>query len=54
MPDALAWASLLIVMPFSGFIRVRAGGFPIELLDRLGAGPWLAKSEVLAGAAKAA
>lgn len=43
---------LLIVMPLSGFTRVRAGGFPVELLDRLGAGPWLAKSETLAGAAK--
>ena len=43
---------LLIVMPISGFVRVRAGGFPIELLDRLGAGPWLAKSEALADAAK--
>ncbi|MDP5308198.1 cytochrome b [Paracoccus spongiarum] len=43
---------LLIVMPLSGFVRVRAGGFPIELLDALGAGPWLAKSETLAGAAQ--
>ncbi|MCF3972777.1 cytochrome b [Paracoccus salsus] len=43
---------LLIVMPLSGFVRVRAGGFPIELLDSLGAGPWLAKSEALAEAAK--
>ena len=43
---------LLIVMPISGFIRVRAGGFPIELLDRLGVGPWLAKSDALADAAK--
>lgn len=44
---------LLIIMPVSGFLRVRAGGFPIELLDRLGAGPWVAKSEPLANAAQA-
>lgn len=39
---------LLIVMPVAGFVRVRAGGYPIELLDRLGIGPWIAKSEGLA------
>ena len=44
--------ALLVVMPLSGFIRVRAGGFPIELLDLLGAGPWLAKSEALAKVAQ--
>lgn len=43
---------LLVVMPVSGFIRVRAGGFPIELLDRLGAGPWLGKSERVAEVAQ--
>lgn len=43
---------LLIVMPVSGFVRVRTGGFPIELLDSLGVGPWLAKSEAVAGIAK--
>ena len=45
--------ALLVVMPLSGFIRVRAGGFPIELLDRLGLGPWLAKSPTLAARAEA-
>lgn len=44
--------ALLFVMPLSGFTRVRAGGFPIELLDWLGAGPWVAKSKALAGAAQ--
>lgn len=44
---------LLVVMPVSGFVRVRAGGFPIELLDWLGAGPWLAKSERVADTAQA-
>ena len=43
---------LLVVMPVSGFVRVRAGGFPIELLDRLGAGPWLPKSEQVADIAQ--
>ncbi|WP_295042856.1 cytochrome b/b6 domain-containing protein [uncultured Paracoccus sp.] len=43
---------LLVVMPASGFVRVRAGGFPVELLDRLGAGPWLGKSERLADIAQ--
>lgn len=45
---------LLIVMPLSGFTRVRAGGFPVELLDRLGAGPWIAKNEWLEDVAQAA
>ncbi|SMO87330.1 cytochrome b [Paracoccus laeviglucosivorans] len=48
----LALYVLLVVMPLSGFVRVRAGGFPIELLDSLGAGPWLAKSEPLARTAE--
>lgn len=39
---------LLIVMPVAGFVRVRAGGYPIEMLDRLGFGPWIGKSERLA------
>lgn len=45
--------ALLIVMPLSGFTRVRAGRFPIELLDSLGAGPWIVKSDALAETAKA-
>jgi len=45
--------ALLVVMPVAGFIRVRAGGFPIELLDRLGIGPWIGKSEPLANFAQA-
>lgn len=44
--------ALLLIMPLSGFTRVRAGGFPIELLDWLGAGPWIAKSDALARAAQ--
>ncbi|WP_347138271.1 cytochrome b [Paracoccus sp. SSK6] len=44
---------LLVIMPVSGFVRVRAGGFPVELLDWLGAGPWIAKSERVAETAQA-
>ncbi len=44
---------LLVVMPLSGFVRVRAGGYPIELLDRLGFGPWIGKTPKLADAAQA-
>lgn len=45
--------ALLIVLPVSGLVRVRAGGYPIELLDRLGVGPWIGRSEPLAAAASA-
>ncbi|MCZ0961223.1 cytochrome b [Paracoccus benzoatiresistens] len=45
--------ALLVIMPISGFVRVRAGGYPIELLDRLGFGPLIGKSERLADAASA-
>lgn len=38
---------LLVIMPLSGFTRVRAGGYPIEMLDALGFGPWIAKSKGL-------
>ncbi len=43
---------LILVMPLSGYIRVRAGGFPIEALDRLGLPTLVPKSETLATAAK--
>lgn len=45
--------TLLLIMPLSGFTRVRAGGFPIELPDALGFGTWIAKNEPLANAAQA-
>lgn len=48
----LALYALLVVMPLSGFVRVRAGGFPVELLDLMGAGPWIPKSEALAATAQ--
>lgn len=44
--------ALLVVMPLSGFVRVRAGGFPVELLDRLGAGAWIARSDRVAEVAQ--
>ncbi len=42
----------LFVMPISGYIRVRAGGFPIEGLDALGIGTFVPRSEMLANIAK--
>jgi len=44
--------TLLFVMPVAGYIRVRAGGFPIEALDALGLPTLVQKSEALAGFAK--
>ncbi len=49
----LALYGLLIVMPVSGYVRVRAGGFPIESLDAIGIGTLLPKSDRLADAASA-
>ncbi|ETW14760.1 cytochrome B561 [Roseivivax marinus] len=46
--------ALLILMPIAGYVRVRAGGFPIEWLDALGVPVFLPKSEQLAEAAKTA
>lgn len=43
---------LMIVVPVAGYIRVRAGGFPIEMLDALGAPTLVPRSEALAALAK--
>jgi len=43
---------LLVVQPVAGYVRVRAGGFPIEALDALGLGTLLPQSDALAEAAK--
>ncbi|PZX14469.1 cytochrome b561 [Palleronia aestuarii] len=43
---------LLFVMPLSGYIRVRAGGFPVEALDALGIPSLVPRSENLAGIAQ--
>lgn len=45
--------ALLLTMAVSGYVRVTAGGFPIELFDALGIPPLLAKNEALAETAKA-
>jgi cytochrome b561 len=44
--------ALLIIMPLSGYIRVRAGGFPIKVLDSLGVPALVPRSEALAEFAK--
>ncbi|MEL6839528.1 MAG: cytochrome b [Pseudomonadota bacterium] len=43
---------LLLIMPLAGYIRVRAGGFPIEFLDAIGMPTLVPRSEGLAEAAK--
>jgi cytochrome b561 len=51
---AVQWAlyTLLLVMAISGYIRVRAGGFPIEGLDALGVPTFVPRSDALAETAK--
>lgn len=44
--------ALLIAMPIAGYVRVRAGGFPIEALDALGIPTLVPRSESLAELAK--
>ena len=43
----------LFVMPVSGYVRVRAGGFPIEALDAMGLPTLVPKSKALAEFAEA-
>lgn len=43
---------MLLVMPLSGYIRVRAGGFPIEALDAMGIPALVPRSDALAAFAK--
>ncbi len=45
--------TLIFVMPISGYIRVKAGGFPIETLDALGLPSLVPRSADLADLAKA-
>lgn len=49
------WAlyALLLLMTISGYVRVRAGGFPVEMLDALGLPTFVPRSESLAETAKA-
>ena len=44
--------ALILLMPLSGYVRVRAGGFPIEALDRLGLPTLVPRSDALANSAK--
>lgn len=43
---------LLIVMAVSGYVRVRAGGFPVELLDAIGVPNFIPRDDALAATAK--
>lgn len=45
---------LLFAMPVAGYVRVKAGGFPIESLDALGLPSLVPRSDALAETAKAA
>jgi cytochrome b561 len=45
--------TLLVVVPLAGYVRVRAGGFPIESLDALGLPSLVPRSDALAETAKA-
>jgi len=49
----LALYALLFIVPVAGYIRVKAGGFPIETLDALGVPSLVARSDALAETAKA-
>lgn len=54
LAHAAHWAlyALLLIMTVSGYVRVRAGGFPIEMLDALGIPTLVPRSENLAEYAK--
>lgn len=45
--------ALLLVVPIAGYIRVKAGGFPIETLDALGVPALVMRSDAIAEGAKA-
>ncbi len=44
--------AMLIVMALSGYIRVRAGGFPVEMLDALNVPAMVPRSDALAETAQ--
>jgi cytochrome b561 len=48
----LALYALMVAVPLAGYIRVRAGGFPIESLDALGVAGLVPRSDALAEIAK--
>jgi cytochrome b561 len=43
---------LLFIVPVAGYVRVKAGGFPIETLDALGVPSLVPRSDALAEVAK--
>lgn len=45
---------LVVFMAVTGYVRVRAGGFPIEALDAMGVPTFVPRSDALAETAKAA
>ena len=47
----LALYVLLVVMPVTGYLRVRAGGYPIEALDALGVPAMVARNKAFGEAA---
>jgi cytochrome b561 len=49
----VALYALLLVMPVAGYVRVKAGGFPIEALDAMGVPSLVPRSDELAQVAKA-
>ncbi len=44
---------MLLVMTISGYVRVRAGGFPVEMLDAIGVPHMVPRSDSLAETAQA-
>ncbi|RYH07953.1 cytochrome b [Tropicimonas sp. IMCC6043] len=44
--------ALLVIMPLAGYVRVKAGGFPLESLDWLGVPSLVPRSDALAAVAK--
>lgn len=44
--------ALLVIMPIAGYVRVKAGGFPIESLDAIGLPALVPRSDALAEVAK--
>ncbi len=48
----VALYTLLVIMAVSGYVRVRAGGFPVEMLDAIGMPALVPRSEALAEQAK--
>lgn len=54
---AAAWShgalyALLVIMPVAGYVRVKAGGFPIESLDAMGVPSLVPRSDAVAEIAK--